>query len=317
MVAALACGTGIVWTGAPAGDAAAVLGAATRHAPTPPAPAAPAPERFIGYWTAYGTDVSQLQPGETYGWGPSWDDTPAAVGSPRPDYLGIDLAVSSSQLAEQVHDEGATYAYKPLLVDRSIVPGASWFASYLRTVLLPVVTGSAYSEPDLIVLETELDGAIGPAFDAEWRQVIAALRTAGYHGKLLATSDGRYIAGWWDAVDYVGGDTYPAIDTSSVAAATRSWQRQLGWQVAAYQRATGKPVIWGELGSYQGSLDAVQWRNYLRGFFLAMGADPGWSGALFWSGWEGFATEPEPQTLTAPPVPGSRALAQAAALLVP
>ena len=280
----------------------------------PSGAAAVPPERFVGYWSAFGDDVGQLQSAQTYAWGPSYDDDAQGVTTPRPEYSHLDLAAASAGIARAAHARATTYAYKPLLTDRSIRPTAAWFQSYLHTLLLPVVTADPSTQPDLIVLETELDGAIGSAYDGQWRALIAQLRAAGYRGKLLGTSDDRYIAGWFDSVDYVGGDFYPTIDTSSLPAATASWEQQVGWQVDAYHRGSGKPVLFGELGSYQGSMSPAQWSNYLGGLFADMARHPAWSGGLFWAGWGGFsATAAQGQSTTAPPLPATVSLAAAQA----
>jgi hypothetical protein len=133
---------------------------------------------------------------------------------------------------------------------------ARFFREYTAWI---VALARATAEADAFVVGTELDGIRGA--DAEWRQVIAAVRAV-HPGHLTyaANWDTYERVGFWDALDCIGIQAYfplVAHDREPTDAELRAgWRPHLA-RLADLSRRTGKPVVFTELG-YDASPDAAR-----------------------------------------------------------
>ncbi|PEN11116.1 hypothetical protein CRI94_16995 [Longibacter salinarum] len=190
---------------------------------------------------------------------------------------------------------------------------ASWEVEY-REFMLYYARLAEEVDARALVIGCELNRAVRerPAF---WRSLIAEVRSV-YDGKLT------YAANWsedlrqiefWDALDYVGVQAYfPLVHDSTRGDSVTVEQLQAGWdrhahQLEAIHRATGRPLLFTELG-YRSDPDAARapWRwpedgekvepdpamqaRCYRAFFQALGSANWLGGAIVWK-WH-----PEPES---------------------
>jgi hypothetical protein len=179
---------------------------------------------------------------------------------------------------------------------------ARFFYAYTQWVV-----GLARAAPDVdaFVVGSELDGTI--MHEAEWRAVIAAVRTV-YAGPIT------YAANWdraeqvpfWDALDAVGIQAYyPLVEaTSGVpddAALDAGWARAMQ-RVRALHERTGKYVVFTELGydtgdqaprepwaSGSGTQGSQLQQRCLRAALRALDREPAVVGAFLWKWFPGEA----------------------------
>lgn len=195
-----------------------------------------------------------------FGWQRS-ASAPEVVLAPEHGYWG-ERDEGLRRTARLAHDAGLRVLLKPHLWVRG--PGPSfpgeivmasetewrrWFASY-RTFLLHYARLAAELEIDGLVVGTELSATVHR--EADWRRLIAEVRSV-YQGDLT------YAANWyrevttvpfWDALDCIGVQGYyplPVEGEPSTAELVRAWRPHLA-ELEALSRATGKPVLFTELG---------------------------------------------------------------------
>ncbi|MDX1502004.1 MAG: hypothetical protein R3325_06545 [Thermoanaerobaculia bacterium] len=152
----------------------------------------------------------------------------------------------------------------------------------------------------LFAVGVELDKTTGR--EGEWRRIVRDVRAV-YRGRLV------YAANWdaldrvpfWDAVDLVGVHGYFPLateDDPGLPALRRGWDGPLT-RLAALSRATGKPVLFAEIG-YNRSPDAARtpWdhqvrdtpaarelrRRLIRAAVERLEAEP-WVAGMFWWKW--------------------------------
>lgn len=144
----------------------------------------------------------------------------------------------------------------------------AWFASY-KAYLLRFAQLAQEEGVECFSVGCELNHLTTPAYDSQWRALLAAVRRR-YEGPLV------YAANWyeeyqqitfWDALDYCGldaycplsdlplnaGDPLPLIEdlmdgwrgySGAYAAGTRDWVAE----IEAWQAAVGKPLLFTEVG---------------------------------------------------------------------
>ncbi len=108
------------------------------------------------------------------------------------------------------------------------------------------------------VVGSELDRLV--RHEARWRALIARARAAtGAHLTYAANWDAYADVPFWDALDAIGVEAYFPLsqaDDPGESELERAWDGVLG-PLRALSRATGKPVVFTELG-YNASLDAAR-----------------------------------------------------------
>ena len=136
---------------------------------------------------------------------------------------------------------------------------AEWFREY-KDFILHYALIAEHSDVGMLVIGTELKSMTGKENRQEWEKIIRKIRNV-YSGKLV------YAANWdnyknvclWDMVDVVGIDAYfplsaekdPSVETlvkawseTEFQGTKRSWKGEL----AEFQKKTGKPVVFTEIG---------------------------------------------------------------------
>ncbi len=201
----------------------------------------------------------------------------------------------------------------------TIVPDneGAWFASYSAMMIRYAVLAESLNI-EMFSVGCELVGATQPRYDSQWRELISAVRGR-YSGKLVYCANWDGIAdinsgrpeylqvNFWDALDYLGVDVYPALAESAdeIPSASTAAQRVAGLASLIRQRASmyGKNVILTESGlaSVRGAL-AAPWNSQLINdpnaqhdeasqalFYSTMisvfGTQP-WCEGIFWWNWE-------------------------------
>jgi len=174
---------------------------------------------------------------------------------------------------------------------------ARFFGDYEAWI---VSVAKACDHADALVVGTELDGLL--TYEAEWRHIIASVRTV-FSGQLT------YAANWdhyqdvpfWDALDAIGIQAYfPLVDAGQPVNAQTlgaGWDRVLA-DVNTLSAATGKPVVFTELG-YDTSEDTATrpWASgrghperqtlALTAALAAIARDDAVSGAFLWKWFPG------------------------------
>jgi hypothetical protein len=141
-----------------------------------------------------------------------------------------------------------------------------WFTSY-RAFALRYAELAESDHYDLFVIGTELKSATARD-PAAWRALIAELRKA-YHGPLTyaANWDEAEHIGFWDALDFIGVDSYAPL---AKAPGAKEPELCLAWttianQLGALAQRTGKRILVTEIG-YRATRDAAMapaaWPEY-------------------------------------------------------
>jgi len=140
-----------------------------------------------------------------------------------------------------------------------------WFSNY-TAYIMPIAGLAGKHSIALFEVASELDIAFTTQA-AQWRQVIASVRTV-YSGPLaIAANYGTVHAiTWWDALDFVSGDMYTGLGdilplgvAPSVDDMVAAWQSTLD-DIETLVNATGKPFLITEVG-YQ-SRPSCHWRPW-------------------------------------------------------
>jgi hypothetical protein len=185
---------------------------------------------------------------------------------------------------------------------------ADWFGNYTAFIAHFAQLGSA-SALALFNVGTELDGT--ELREAEWRQVVAAVRSELGPGVPLTYGcnwafEGRplqppFAIQWWDAVDFIGIDAYYPLASRasadpSLAQLTAAWQPILTNLSALSAAWGGKRILFPEIGyaSFLGAAAdppsccsgepalALQARLF-QAFLQAVLPQPWFGGGFFWA----------------------------------
>lgn len=157
---------------------------------------------------------------------------------------------------EEAHALGLKVILKPHV---DIAPGGSritiepasveqWFSSY-RDMILHYAAMAETHDVGQFVVGTELRGTSGQ--DAEWREVIAAVRDV-YAGPITyaANHDEYTEVEFWDALDFIGVDAYfplSDIPTTILSDLRRSWEPILE-SLDSLAEHFGRKVVFTEIG---------------------------------------------------------------------
>jgi hypothetical protein len=201
---------------------------------------------------------------------------------------------------------------------------SAWFRNY-KAMVLDYARLAAASGADMFSIGCEFDSLTGPAYRAQWLDIIAAVREV-YDGPI--TYAGDWIAAkdvsFWDKVDYIGIDAYNPLSDHpdpSVDELIAGWTQvpRDRWAAANadnlspvefYHRLSityDRPVIFTEIGyksiagattmpgdwQRQGVIALQEQANAYEAFFAVWTRQSSWmKGAFFWN-WE---PHPHPET---------------------
>ena len=125
---------------------------------------------------------------------------------------------------------------------------AAWFASY-SAMMMGYARLATESRVEMFSVGTELASTMG--FEAEWRTLIASIRTV-YSGPLTyaANYDSVESVRFWDALDHIGVDAYYELvkqPTTDVAKLVAAWGPHVA-SLKAMSERLNKPVLVSEVG---------------------------------------------------------------------
>ncbi len=219
-----------------------------------------------------------------------------------------------AQTTRMAHERGIHVMLKPHLWVRGAGTGGpesiamadeagwdAWFASYRAFILHYAAFAEAHGI-EALCIGTEL-GSTLPGHETQWREIIRAVRGV-YPGRLT------YAANWygewekvpfWDALDEVGIQAYfPLCDAprAGLDSLRAGWRPHLA-RIEAFQKRTGKPVVFTEIGyrsipaagarpwewpdrRVAAEADSVAQARCYEAFFRAVWAKPWFAGAYVW-----------------------------------
>lgn len=173
----------------------------------------------------------------------------------------------------------------------------AWWRDY-SALTLRYARLAAEERADMFVVGTELFRLDGAPFRRRWEGLIAQVRAV-YPGPLTYAANWYNAAavGFWPALDYIGVDGYfPLPGGSNVGVLKKSW---LLYEpaLAAMARASGKPVLFTEVGlasqkganhrpwdySEYGPLDLDVQRAYMQAFLEVFQDKPWFAGFWYWA----------------------------------
>ncbi len=269
---------------------------------------APSVDREFDRLAGLGADAVALMPF-------AWQRDPQAPGLlMQSDHPSSETDVGLLHAARRAHAHGFAVLWKPhLWVSRHSWPGevemksealwALWFAGY-RRYLLHHAFLAARANAELFCVGVELDRTtIGPAREADWRQLIGAVREL-YPGPLT------YAANWdraprvpfWSALDYAAVDAYYplAAGQSATDAELAEGAAKVVAQLAVLAAQADRPLLLTEVGfaaqaaawraphTEGGAFDEGDQERAYRALFGALGRPP-WLAGLFV--WKSFSDE--------------------------
>jgi hypothetical protein len=173
----------------------------------------------------------------------------------------------------------------PLGWRASIDPGSAnivgWMNQYYLNYMLPFAPNS-----DVINIYTELI-FLAQNYPNAWVWLCQMLRQSGFDGILTSSANS------WNempyemafALDWVGFEGYPGVDTSSLDNARNSWAGFASGAVTAAYNLYGKPIFFGEWG-YINSCNYLaddQLSNYLWGMTESLCPLPYFRGGAYWN----------------------------------
>lgn len=123
-----------------------------------------------------------------------------------------------------------------------------WFKSYREFIVFFALL-AAEEGVELFCIGSELEGTTGDEHDAEWKQVIEAVRSV-YPGPLTygANWSGEFQRiGFWSLVEYIGISAYFPLGRPYSREVPESVVR-VRKELAALAEQTGKPIIFTEVG---------------------------------------------------------------------
>jgi hypothetical protein len=173
----------------------------------------------------------------------------------------------------------------------------TWFQSYER-FLWHYAKLAAQENAALFSVGVELEQTV--LREHQWRELIARVRKV-YHGTLTysANWDGFELVPFWDALDYVGIDSYFDLDLSpgptldDLMTAWQPWVRHLEKFAARVQ----KPILFTEIGvrsvqgasrhpwdwHYEAPISLQEQANYYEAVFQVFWEQPWLAGFYFWA----------------------------------
>jgi hypothetical protein len=196
--------------------------------------------------------------------------------------------------------------------------GAAWWAQY-RAMVLHYADLAARHDAWGMIVGNELVGmSTAPRHEAQWRALIADVRSR-FDGKLT------YGANWggtdavqewaevpfWDALDYIGIAAYFELSendaTATPDALTARWRAWQDGTIAPFQRRVGKPVLFTEIGyrsvqgaaqepwnaAREGAPDAAIQTACYEATFRAWAGVPWFAGTVFWNWSANSAIDPQ------------------------
>jgi hypothetical protein len=185
---------------------------------------------------------------------------------------------------------------------------SSWFANYRSKIIYHYADlGKTYGASGLVIGAELITMATTPAYDSQWRSLIAGVRQR-FSGKLT------YSANWgsgdfaeeftrvpfWDALDYIGISAYfPLADTTTptVSGMVSRWNSWRTLKIEPVQQRWGKPVLFIE-GGYRSAdgtakepfnswdvwpLDTQEQVDCWEALFQAWADVPWFAGGAFWA----------------------------------
>ncbi len=174
-----------------------------------------------------------------------------------------------------------------------------WFVSY-RAFIEHFARLAADHGADQFCVGTELSGTTHRA--ADWRKIVAAVRTI-YSGPLVyaANHSGEETnLSWWDAVDYIGVDTYYSLSAKNnptLAELKAAWKPHVA-TLAGLATKWQKPILITEIGyrsldgaasrpwdwQAQGPVDLKEQADCYQAACESLYHQP-WLAGLFWWSW--------------------------------
>ncbi len=224
------------------------------------------------------------------------------------DHPASETDVGLLHAARRAHERGFAVLWKPhIWVGRDSWPGevemsdeagwSAWWSSYRRFVLHHAML-AAWAKAELFSVGVELDRTtVGPLRERAWRELIASVRAI-YPGRIT------YAANWdraanvpfWDAVDFVGVDSYHPLSTAEEAsdAELARGADEVAGRLALLARRARRPLLltevgfparraaWREPNQEGGALDEEAQLRAYRALFAALEHRPWLAGMFVW-----------------------------------
>jgi hypothetical protein len=224
------------------------------------------------------TGVGGVSMGPYFAMDTSTDRTCGALVNGSPSSIAGQMAHAKSL--------GLRVTLKPM-VDAHVYPGGggwrayidpsdphAWLEDYFTRALQPYLPVA-----DTLVIYTELM-LLSATYPLLWSSLTAKVRAAGFTGPISSDADiTPTTTPWYRSLNWLGGSFYPGVDTSSEAAAARSWGA-VAAQMAQSHQATGLPVYMAEVGAF--NVTDAELVRFVTTMGDVLGPLPFWAGFSWW-----------------------------------